>query len=239
MSLELRAFNDEGLQKFEQFLNRVQSGGSAKGRDALLQDDLYTDVVSPAISVSPRAFENRREAGMYFVRLFESVDEKELRSAGVWAWLTLCYFDSVCPADDKGQRKVGESARYIPVFANYRKYYRHLLYGPFSICLAHNDNPERALATLCTPVDKPGDAVESLASRQELVTCPAVMEAASQLYVKDGKLKRGAGRKNNGGARRFAGIMKQLELTYDLFRISATDLIDMLPSEFDEFRPES
>jgi hypothetical protein len=44
-------------------------------------------------------------------------------------------------------------------------------------------NPHRALGLLCRPLDSPGDVVEQLASRQELVTNRGIIELATRLYV--------------------------------------------------------
>ena len=75
-------------------------------------------------------------------------------------------------------RKPGALARHIPEPGNFQRYYRHLLAGPYRIYRAHRDDPQRALALLCQPLDSPGDVVEQLASRQELVTNRGIMELA-------------------------------------------------------------
>lgn len=211
-------------------------------RDALLQDDKYTEIVLPDVCVTPQTFGNRLEAGQYFVTLLEGADSALLRErrVGVWSWLSLYFFDAVCPANKGGKRKVRRDERYIPE-DDYRRFYRHLLLGPFSICQTHSDDLECALAVLCPPVDKPGDIVENLTARQDLVACPAVMAVATELYVnKDGKHRRGApGGKGEkpGNVRSLARVMMQFDLTYDLFyKISKEHLLDILPEEFDDFR---
>ena len=55
--------------------------------------------------------------------------------------------------------------------------YQHLLVAP--IASIARDDPQRALALLCQPVDSLGDMVEQLASRQELVTNRGLMELAT------------------------------------------------------------
>lgn len=235
MDIDLRSFTEEGLRKFEKFLGDVKSGMPADGRDALLRHD-EAEVVSGKICVYPQKFESRLAAGKYFLEVFSGVAEARL-GVGVWAWLSLYFFDSVCPPNAKGQRVVGDVARYIPDPSNFQRYYRHLLYGPFSICRHYRGDPGIAMAVLCSPVDQPGDVVESLASRHEMITCPTIMDAATYLYVnKQGKHRRGAASKANGSARRLAAVLRQLDVTYDFFDMSAQDLLDMLPEEFDLFR---
>ena len=94
------------------------------------------------------------------------------------------------------------------------------------------------MAVLATPVDRPGDVVEQLTSRQDMVRSREIMTAATKLYFDrdTGKLKRGAASKENGSARRLADILLQLDLNWDIMEMPADDLIALLPPEFDRFR---
>jgi hypothetical protein len=76
------------------------------------------------------------------------------RDKGLWGWLTLFFFDEVCPKDGNGRRQVQDEARLIAQVDNFQRFYRHLLLGPFLIVRAHADNPQRALAFLCNPLWK-------------------------------------------------------------------------------------
>jgi hypothetical protein len=169
------------------------------------------------IEVEARTFANRFEAAEYLLNRFAPAGLTDIeRDSGLWAWLSLFYFDAVCPPGRGGVRKPGAIARHIPEPGNFQRYYRHLLAGPYRIYRAHRENPRRALALLCQPLDSPGDVVEQLASRQEVVTNPGILELATKLYVdsRSQRLKRGAGGKSSGSARRrlllsgaLAGIM--------------------------------
>jgi hypothetical protein len=130
--------------------------------------------------------------------------------------------------------------RWIPEVNNFQRYYRHLLAGPYRIFRAHRDDPERALALLCGPLDKPGDIVEQLASRQEIVTNKAIMLGATRLYIDPAtrKPRRGAGGRSGGSPRRLADVLKQFDVTWDLYAMTADNLLGLLPSEFDRFRPK-
>jgi hypothetical protein len=77
-----------------------------------------------------------------------------------------------------------------------------------------------------------------LAKRQELITNPAVVSAATRLYYdpSKGRLKRSGARGAPGTVRRFAEILTQLDVVWDLYSMSAEELIAMLPPEFDRFR---
>jgi hypothetical protein len=87
-------------------------------------------------------------------------------------------------------------------------------------------------------VRSPGDVVEQLASRQDLVRARGVMEATTRLYVDEKQaLKRGAASKDKPAtARRLANVLGQLDLTYDLQSLEADEVLDLLPEEFDLFK---
>ena len=234
--LQLRAFTNEGIQEFDRILDDAKNG-------IIIPDSRRTSlldsgrVIAPDVRAPSVHFRNRLEAGKALVRLLAG-QSSHINNRGMWAWLSLYYFDTVCPVVSGEKREVGDQRElYIPDFTNFRRYYRHLLFGPFSICRAHSDNPERAMAVLCTPVYRPGDAVESLASRQDLITSPTVMQVATNLYVRrNGKYKHGARNKDKGSARRFAAVMMQFDTTYDLDQITVQDLLNLLPQEFNKFR---
>jgi hypothetical protein len=157
---------------------------------------------------------------------------------GLWSWLTLAHFDSACPPIEGNVRKVGAIARYIPEGADHKRYYRHLLLGPYLVFRAHHSQPERALILLCQPLHSPGDIVEQLVSRQELVTNPVIVRVATELYYDPttGLPKRGAGGKTGGSARRLAEVADQFDVTWDLFAMPWESLLARLPKEFDRFR---
>jgi hypothetical protein len=160
------------------------------------------------------------------------------RDVGLWVWLTLFYFDQVCPPDGNGRRKVGAYARYVPAVTNHQKYYRHLLAGPYRVLRAHRSNPDRALVLLCGPLYRPGDIVEQLVARQEIVTNPNAVEVATAIYFdpQRGSFRRGAAGKGAGSARRLADILNQFDVTWDLYSMSVPDILAKLPKEFDRFR---
>ncbi len=235
--MELRKFNDAGIQKFEIILDDARNGEIIARESALeiLQDKTFSDVVCGDVFVAETAFNNRFDAGKYFYELFGNKSGVDFRNKGMWAWLSLFFFSEVC---SKVGEKIGRNERYIPDFAYWRHYYRHLLSGPFSIYRAHQKNPQCAMCVLRSPVHAPGDIVESLASRQELISSPTIMGAATKLFVdKNGEYKRGAARKKEKpGARRFAILMGQFDFTYNLYNMNVDRLIKLLPPEFDEFR---
>ena len=230
--MKLRSFNTVGLNRFEEF--RASAVRNPDDLHALLQDPGLSTTVSPEIEVEARTFVNRLAAGEYLYLLLGDSNISNLdEDRGIWAWLSAFYFGQLCPDGTKP----GKDYRWVPAVNSFRNYYRHLLAGPYFIYRAHKDNPQHAMAVLATPLHRPGDIVEQLASRQEIVTNEAVMESATRLYVgEDDTPKPGAAGRGAGSARRLADVLTQLDLTWDLYDLGPEKLLELLPSEFDGFK---
>lgn len=232
----LRRFTDEGLAAFEDWLNHVQQNGYGDPPSELLLDYSNARVLTPEIDAEERVFDTRIEWASYANELLKPLPAHQ-QDKNFWAWLSLAYFDSVCPPDRDGYRKVRARARYIPEGNDYRRYYRHLLASPYAIFRAHSDDPLKALCLLASSLSSPGELVEQLAARQELVSNKSVVHAATLLYIEgDGGAKRGAGGSGPGSPRRLAEVLDQFDLTYDVYSIPPQELIRILPKEFDRFK---
>ncbi len=236
--MRVARLNASGLATFSGWLESLKAGGSIQAPTALLADEEAIEPLSTEMEVEPREFASRFEAAEYLHTQFSTAGLTDIEGdSGLWAWLSLFYFDAVCPPGRGDARKPGALARHIPEPGNFQRYYRHLLAGPYRIYRAHRDDPQRALALLCQPLDSPGDVVEQLASRQELVTNPGIMELATRLYVdtENRRPKRGAGGKGGGSARRLSDIIEQFDLTWDLYASSGEELAAVMPKEFSRF----
>ncbi len=237
--MKLHRFNPDGITAFANYRARLTLEPTLPPPAELLEDPALTEVVSDDVEVAPCSFANRLEAGKFLNDLIDAAGiNLPERDRGLWAWLTLFFFDEVCPADGNGKRDPQDEARLLPLLDNHQRFYRHLLLGPFLVVRAHRDQPERALAFLKQVLWKPGDIVEQLASRKELVTNRAVAEAATRLYFDPtvGAFKRGHSSKIKGGPRRLASLLNQLDLTWYLYGMTADEVLNLLPKEFDRFR---
>ena len=236
--MRVARLNASGLATFAGWLETLKAGGSIQAPTPLLADEEATEPLNTEMEVESREFANRFEAAEYLHTQFSIAGLTDVEGdRGLWAWLSLFYFDAVCPSGRGGVRKPGALPRYIPEPGNFRRYYRHLLAGPYRIYRAHRDDPQRVMALLCQPLDSPGDVVEQLASRQELVTNPGIMELATRLYVEPESLrqKRLAGGKGGGSARRLSDVFEQFDLTWDLYASSGEELAAVMPKEFSRF----
>jgi hypothetical protein len=237
--MKIRRLTAKGIEQFSAFIDSLNTPMPEGVPIWLLDNEETSSTLEVDIDVNATAFTSRFDLAKYLDSKLTDSGLKSLeRDIALWAWLTLFYFDQLCPVGKDGSRRSRERARYIPAVEDYRKYYRHLVAGPYSIYRTHRDDPSRVLAVLAGPVDKPGDIAEQLASRQEIVTNKAAMALATNLYIDPAtqKPKKGAAGRGPGSARRYADVLNQFDLTWDLYAMDTSGLLIMLPNEFAKFR---
>ena len=237
--MKVRRLNKDGVEIFIEFLDSLTPEKQREIPFDLLNSSKYSIGLEDNVDVEMQEFSNRYDAAEYLIERFDPKLFLDVEyDKGMWAWLSLFYFEILCPINKKGYRKPGELARWIPAIGNYQKYLRHLLLGPYRIFLAHRDNPERALALLVNPVHQPGEIAEQLSQYKQIVTNPAIVEAATLLFIdKNTKsFKRGAAGKGAGSARRIEKFWKQFDVTWDLYGMTTDEILELLPSEFDKWR---
>jgi hypothetical protein len=238
--MNLRRLTGVGIAKFGEYLDALkQEPGRLKPTD-LLADDVSSEEVVPVRSINGEIPTTRLEAAQLLDQLLLSAPPYDTAAdIGLWSWLALFYFDALCPSDGSGDRSPRERAAYIPEPGNFRRYYRHLLLGPYLIYQAHRDDPTRAQGLLCKPPHIIDDVVAQIASRYDYVTNPGIVGLTTELYydVTKSTTKRGAGGKGAGSPRRLADVLKQLDLTWDLYGMPVAELRQLLPREFNRFLP--
>lgn len=157
---------------------------------------------------------------------------------GLWAWLTFVLRDTVLPRDRNGVRKVGELHRWYPSDpGDFQKAQRHLIRMPVVLLGSLNGAADHLL---CGDPSVPGEVREQLTGRQDMLT-RAFQGTARSLYYDEarGGLKRGAGGKGGGSARRLRDLHRQLDVTWDLFGLDSVAIQKLLPTEFDKFLPQN
>lgn len=237
--MKIRRLTAEGMMKFAEYLDLLEQEPKRLVPKQLLDDVSTSEIFGKPTEIECKAFDSRFDAAEYLDAILAQTGVADVeRDIGLWAWLTLFYFDAVCPTTKSGERSLRERPAYIPEPQNFQRYYRHLLLGPFLIYRAHRDSPKRAMALLCKPLPIIDDIVGQLAARQEFVTNPSVVELATQLYFDpaSGTTRKGAGGKGGGSPRRLADILWQFDVTWDLYSMSLKEFWTVLPKEFDKFR---
>ena len=68
-----------------------------------------------------------------------------------------------------------------------------------------------------------------------------MLEAALMLYFDPKKRRPKPGAQtpgNSGTVRRLVHVLQQLDLTYDIYGLSGRQILELLPDEFDDWRPQ-
>jgi hypothetical protein len=238
---KLHRLTQAGIERFQEFLDS-QGTTEAQAFDLeTLTNPKFAVLAGDTPDVPEECcFTTRFDAAEGVAPIIEAAKlEDPALDRGVWCWLSWLWFESLC-ATKNGYRDPKGSERWI-LDLDYKRYYRHLLAGPWFIYNTHRSDPERARALLFTDVNKPGELVGQIAASQELVSNPGLVEMVTCLYYDPDKkkLRRGHGDKVHGGARRLVKVIKQLDMIWDLYSTPADEFLALLPAEFDRFKTTS
>jgi len=233
----VRVLSDKGIQSFKGYLAEIRNGSTKAPPYELLTDPWSSAKIQWEVEIERRDFDSKLEASRFLYDRFRMLPYLQVdQNIGLWSWLSLYYFELVCPRNENGRRLPGQDCRHI-IDLDFRRYYYHLLNGPYNIYKLHK---EKAPLLLSGPLYRTSTFYLQLASRQGFVTNKGVMEAANLLYYDflNGRPKIAAlSKKKPGTLFRFIIVIQQLDLTYDLYSMNGEEVLNLLPSEFDEWHP--
>ncbi len=238
--MELRRFTNDGVEAFRRYIEALRKESTDPLPEELLTDPRYSKASFPGVEVKRRTFATRLEAARYFDGLFEEMMQDGIETdVGLWAWMSLYYFDQVCPPLKSGRRNPGRDYRHI-LEPGYPNGHRHLLCGAYMVYTLYRLGDRLGRLLLCTKLSVENRCHHQLAVRQNFITNRGILEAAHILYFneKTQKPKRGAQIKDGspGTLFRFIDVLQQLELTYDLYSMTGEDIVGLLPAEFDSWK---
>ena len=236
--IRAKKLTEEGIRQFRQWLDNL---GGTQPPESLVNGDDTTEPFNEFEIDPERIFETRQDFGEYLNERFKDAEFSEmtaLDSDGLWAWLAVIYFRQLT------QKRVRRAEHYIVIRQGSAGSlaYRHAARTPYELVHVHG---EGARICLNSPIYTLGDMTEQLASRQTIAYNHGFFEAAFNLYVKEGKLKRGASSKPKkpkdrkpgdrtgfGSIRRLAIALQRLALTFDTEIMLSDQLLGVLPKEF-------
>ncbi len=230
----LREFTPAGIEAFRNFLSTAREEPATALPTELLEDERLTTVIAPKIELEPRQFVTKGDAAIYLTEKLALLSPDAIaNSAGLWTWMTLYFFDQVCPATD-GRRLVRNSYHYIFEPKNSRHFYRHLLFIAWRIQNVAPSHNRLMLSSSISTLDK---ATSEVMKRLYLTRIPCIFEVLDRLYWDEerGRIRLGVvGQVVRAGdlMHRFPLRIRQLEMTYDLQSLNADQLIDLLGDEF-------
>ncbi len=239
MRKSVRALSDAGVERFRAYLAELRSGVTRAPPLQLLDDAGATRELPVETVVELRRFESRLALGVYLHERLAGMDAEDLDAdAGLWAWLSLFFFDEVCPVRADGRRRPGQDYRHVPSF-EYPTAHRHLLYGPYQVYRRHGVT---AALLLSGPPHSESGVYHEIAGRRELIANRGVLDAATLLYYDAARRAPRPGAQgptsSPGTVRRFVRVLQQLDMTYDIYGLSGRQLLELLPPEFDVWRPQ-
>lgn len=235
MKAVIRALNERGIERFRSWLQEKATGELPL---ELLSDLQTTDPVPGAGEIEQLAFDSRYDLAIHVLDALDGCDFGRIgANEGLWAWLSLFYFNLICPADITGTRKVRAMEAYLldPAF---RKSSSHLIREAVLSVRAHGNF---AKVLLISPKGGIKDTrIQSeLSGRQDLISNPSVIELAWRFYYDERResIRRGSASTVGGGnVLRFAKVLQQLSVNFDLPAMDATQIAGLLPAEFDTWK---
>ena len=246
MTEPLRRLTDEGIDRFRSYLDRIGDGAKEQPPLVLLTDPVFSEPVAGGVAL-PRnppedVLRDRFTFGSWLKDLLAPLQQNTLpRDYRLWNWLSLRFFDQLCPAAGDGIRRLRRDEAYILDAAfSHTKYYRHLVRMAWMAVSLHGEYGKVLLKPRSVdgpPLAGSGEIVEQLASRQSLFGNTTLIEGAYRLYFSEDEQRprRGAGGSSAGSPRRLATIVQQLDLTYDLRECTPDQFISLLPKEFNRW----
>jgi hypothetical protein len=238
MSDDLRRLNDTGIAQFAEYLNEGAIGAQPLH---LLRHPDTSEPLDVSIKLVQRNYTNRYEFGRELTMRLSQFDPSKISTdRGLWTWLALYFFDQLSPLGPDGKRKLDKQYRYV-LSSDYRHYYRHLVRTPWQLCRDHGPNSRFLLLATndgTDPLRRHGDILEQLGGTQSIIRSRPIIIEASRLYSDplSGRPKRGAAGKGGGSIRRFARVLRQLDLTFDPEFMPPGGLSAVLPVEFDGWK---
>lgn len=232
----LRKLNERGIAAFREHLRSIRAGAEFQSNPALLYVDEFSANVMPRIEIAAKRFARKFDLASYLAETLQPIESPALTAdAGLWSWLALFYFDQLSPVGADGKRRPREDYHYIPD-ARSRGHERHLLAGPYRLYRMHG---EHTRVLLHPGVNQHGRFVYDLGYRRDFLTNRGLIEAIDRLYwnPRTRRPKRGAGSERAGALRRLITVLQQLELNYDLYGMSASEILTLLPAEFEAWKP--
>jgi hypothetical protein len=234
----IRSLNDEGLAKFEQFIDDLRNELPVSVPAWLLEDKTTSESLDFDIDFNPKPYASRYDLGEHLVEVLGSQDTQAvIGDRGFWSWIALSIFDQLCPAQPNGARKAQMPYSYV-MSNNWKHRTRHAVFTTWQLVQRYGAD-SRFLLSKELPVR--GELIEQLMARQYFFGCDGVIRLASKLYYDEERktFKVGsAGRKSAGCVYRYVGWLQQLEVNYDLYSMTTDHLLEIIPSEFDRFRSQ-
>jgi hypothetical protein len=230
--LDLRVFNESGNAKFSELVASKHPDTPSRAKRLSLDDSLTTAFVSSNDLLLPTT---KLELGQMLwphIRP-DTLHEDKAADPSFWNWLAARLMSETL---ETSKSSVGDQKRWVYT-AGSRNAYRHLMSSAYLIYSSHSDDPFAAMAILCSPLGVFGEVTEQILASRSIAGSVGTELATSLYYDPETKKnKAGSGGKDAGSPRRLAAFLNQIKLTVDYKSMTVSELLDLLPEEFERFR---
>jgi hypothetical protein len=243
--IALRTFTEFGIEQFKIYLSETIGSDSDLNPPDLNKEPFSKGMITPReILIDPKkVFKTRMDLGTYINQKLNlgHIDREDVLVKdpenwnNVWSWLAYIWADQFI-LKKNGAFTVPSTDRFIGS-TDYRRFYRHFVATPYWLYSLHGE--EYSKLFLDCPVTIHNELLEQIGSRQWIITSSNLVKLAHTLYwdTKKNVAKRGASSKGTGTVRRFAIIMNQFSLTYDIHTMDVAEILKLLPREFNDWKP--
>ena len=231
----LRFLTEAGIARAQAFLQQVREQPDADRTppEDLLYGDGYSRTLDRAadIKVAPATFATRREAGAYLSRVLRPVRRRVMNHAGVWSWLGMYYLAGIAPRtlSPNNMTLIFESGEDTSnAGRSEQQTYRHYLWGSWRLYEQHG---ERAAFLLDQEIASWDDLSERTFGSRQVFSSAGIVQVILHLYTTGERKKRGYVHRP-GGLRHLFRVLRQLELTHDVYGMEPDAVLRILPEAF-------
>jgi len=242
-----RRLTDEGIIKAVEFLDIVRADPQVMlaVSERLLFDDATSEYMPNAPEVKHCKFVTRRDAAEYIDSFEPALDEQFIDDWAFWSWLGMYHFHDIIFNEERlnrftaSTRGRGPTTKGTIVAAlkspqKIRDSSRHYLRSSWLINRRYRD--QGAILLEQDIMTFPTITVFILDS-QRVFNSVGVVSLLLDLYTENNEQKRGLSATKPGNIYRLFHVLEQLECTYDIYGMSSEALMDILPPEFDQWKP--
>src|SRR5690554_4115355 len=105
--MKLSKFTVDGVTQVGAYLDSLRQDDTLGPPFDLLEDPGLVEVLDVNIDVEQSIrFESRLHCAAYLDEMLGQIGPELEQDVGLWTWLTVLYFDQVCPISSDGRRKV-------------------------------------------------------------------------------------------------------------------------------------
>ncbi len=232
----LRQLTSAGIERARVFLAQLRERPETDRTPPreLLHGERYSRPFDETVTVEPRTFRTRREAGEYLSGRLAPIRHRVVDDAGVWSWLGMYYFAEMAPNElspnnmtflfESGEHTSNASRSDLQRYRNY-------LWGSWTLYERHG---ERAAFLLEQEISSWDDLSQRSFGSNRVFNSLGVVQLILRLYTEGAGKKRGHIHRA-GGLRHLLRVLPQLELTYDVYGMEPDALLRVLPPVFREW----